>query len=35
MIVSPSGTVLAGPNYDGEGLVTADLGTHVRMPHMV
>jgi predicted amidohydrolase len=33
MIVSPSGTVLAGPNYDGEGLVTADLGTYVRMPH--
>jgi beta-cyano-L-alanine hydratase/nitrilase len=25
-IVSPSGTVLAGPNYEGEGLLTADLG---------
>uniref|UniRef100_A0ACD5USP9 Uncharacterized protein n=1 Tax=Avena sativa TaxID=4498 RepID=A0ACD5USP9_AVESA len=25
VIVSPSGTVLAGPNYEGEGLVTADL----------
>lgn len=24
-IVSPSGTVLAGPNYEGEGLLTADL----------
>jgi beta-cyano-L-alanine hydratase/nitrilase len=34
VIISPSGTVLAGPNYDGEGLVTADLGTHVQMPHM-
>jgi hypothetical protein len=34
VIISPSGTVLAGPNFDGEGLVTADLGTHVQMPHM-
>ena len=25
MIVSPSGTVLAGPNYEGEGLLSADL----------
>uniref|UniRef100_A0ACD5UTI5 Uncharacterized protein n=1 Tax=Avena sativa TaxID=4498 RepID=A0ACD5UTI5_AVESA len=40
VIVSPSGTVLAGPNYEGEGLVTADLGIpsiivflHTRTPH--
>ncbi|XP_066344324.1 bifunctional nitrilase/nitrile hydratase NIT4A-like [Miscanthus floridulus] len=26
VIVSPSGAVLAGPKYDGEGLLTADLG---------
>lgn len=26
VIVSPSGTVLAGPNYDGEALISADLG---------
>ena len=26
VIISPSGTVLAGPNYEGEGLITADLG---------
>lgn len=26
VIISPSGTVLAGPNYDGEALITADLG---------
>jgi nitrilase len=25
-IISPSGTVLAGPNYEGEALLTADLG---------
>ncbi|KAL5215654.1 hypothetical protein ABZP36_007055 [Zizania latifolia] len=25
VIVSPTGTVLAGPSYDGEGLLTADL----------
>ncbi|PWA95325.1 bifunctional nitrilase/nitrile hydratase NIT4B [Artemisia annua] len=25
VIISPSGTVLAGPNYEGEGLITADL----------
>ncbi|KAL8501107.1 hypothetical protein ACS0TY_020610 [Phlomoides rotata] len=25
VIISPSGTVLAGPNYDGEALITADL----------
>jgi hypothetical protein len=34
VIISPSGIVLAGPNYDGEGLITADLGTQVQMPHM-
>lgn len=26
VIISPSGTVLAGPNYDGEALISADLG---------
>lgn len=26
VIISPSGEVLAGPNYDGEALITADLG---------
>lgn len=26
VIISPSGTVLAGPNYEGEALLTADLG---------
>lgn len=26
VIVSPLGTVLAGPNYEGEGFLTADLG---------
>lgn len=26
VIISPSGAVLAGPNYDGEALITADLG---------
>lgn len=26
VIVSPSGTILAGPNYDGEALISADLG---------
>ncbi|KAK1364800.1 Bifunctional nitrilase/nitrile hydratase NIT4A [Heracleum sosnowskyi] len=25
VIISPSGTVLAGPNYEGEALITADL----------
>lgn len=25
-IISPSGTILAGPNYDGEALISADLG---------
>lgn len=26
VIISPLGTVLAGPNYEGEALLTADLG---------
>ncbi|KAK3408257.1 hypothetical protein EUGRSUZ_J00529 [Eucalyptus grandis] len=26
VIISPSGNVLAGPNYDGEALISADLG---------
>lgn len=26
VIISPTGTVLAGPNFDGEALITADLG---------
>jgi len=29
VIISPSGVVLAGPNYDGEALISADLGTLV------
>ncbi|KAJ0594775.1 putative hydrolase, 3-cyanoalanine hydratase [Helianthus annuus] len=31
VIISPSGAVLAGPNYDGEALITADLGMHVNL----
>lgn len=27
VIISPSGSVLAGPNYEGEALISADLGT--------
>ncbi|KAE9463366.1 hypothetical protein C3L33_04736, partial [Rhododendron williamsianum] len=27
VIISPSGTVLAGPNYEGEALISADLGS--------
>ncbi|XP_030522247.1 bifunctional nitrilase/nitrile hydratase NIT4B-like [Rhodamnia argentea] len=36
VIVSPSGTVLAGPNYEGEGLITAelDLGEIARAKFM-
>jgi nitrilase len=30
VIISPSGTVLAGPNYEGEALLTADLGKKPR-----
>lgn len=26
VIISPSGAVLAGPNYEGEALISADLG---------
>lgn len=26
VIISPTGSVLAGPNFDGEALITADLG---------
>jgi predicted amidohydrolase len=26
VIISPSGTILAGSNFEGEGLITADLG---------
>lgn len=26
VIISPAGTILAGPNFDGEALITADLG---------
>lgn len=26
VIISPSGTILAGPNYQGESLISADLG---------
>lgn len=28
VIISPSGAVLAGPNYEGEALITADLGMY-------
>lgn len=31
VIISPSGTILAGPNYDGEALITADLGMSSRL----
>lgn len=31
VIVSPSGTILAGPNYQGESLISADLGMDSRM----
>lgn len=30
VIISPSGTILAGPNYDGEALISADLGMSRR-----
>ena len=29
VIISPHGDVLAGPNYEGEGLFTADLGMSI------
>lgn len=28
-IISPLGVVLAGPNYEGEALISADLGTYL------
>lgn len=28
-IISPLGIVLAGPNYEGEGLISADLGNNI------
>lgn len=28
VIISPTGSILAGPNYDGETMITADLGNH-------
>ncbi|KAH7561283.1 hypothetical protein JRO89_XS10G0205400 [Xanthoceras sorbifolium] len=31
VIISPSGTVLAGPNYDGEALISADLVVHIDL----
>ncbi|GJN21661.1 hypothetical protein PR202_gb09161 [Eleusine coracana subsp. coracana] len=30
VIISPSGQVLAGPNYEGEALITADLGSNEK-----
>lgn len=33
LIVSPSGTILAGPNYQGESLISADLGILIPQPH--
>lgn len=39
VIISPSGTVLAGPNYEGEALISADLGMffpyHVNNPNVI
>ena len=29
VIISPSGTILAGPNYQGESLISADLGENL------
>lgn len=29
VIISPSGVVLAGPNYEGEALISAELGMYV------
>lgn len=31
VIISPSGAVLAGPNYDGEALISADLGILLQL----
>ena len=35
VIISPSGTVLAGPHYEGEALVAADLGKGNLLLHTV
>ena len=35
VIISPSGEVLAGPNYDGEALITADLGNNAKKHNML
>ncbi|XP_048534773.1 bifunctional nitrilase/nitrile hydratase NIT4-like isoform X2 [Triticum urartu] len=35
VIISPSGEVLAGPNYDGEALITADLGKALTRYYML
>ncbi|KAJ9707477.1 hypothetical protein PVL29_002489 [Vitis rotundifolia] len=32
VIISPTGEILAGPNYEGEGLFTADLDVRVEIP---
>ena len=32
VIISPHGEILAGPNYEGEGLFTADLGMALTSP---
>lgn len=31
VIISPSGTILAGPNYQGESLISADLGKNLYL----
>lgn len=35
VIVSPSGTILAGPNYQGESLISADLGMNIFVENYV
>ena len=35
VIISPSGEVLAGPNYDGEALITADLGKKIKLIYVL
>ncbi|CAD5324841.1 unnamed protein product [Arabidopsis thaliana] len=34
VIISPLGKVLAGPNYESEGLVTADLGIYIHSSNL-
>jgi hypothetical protein len=34
VIISPSGEVLAGPNYEGEALITADLGKNAKSQYV-